>query len=191
MFECFCIQHCRADGWVGVISPRQLLLVCSYEKLLGQVWGWCTLEYGLNPPVANCLPFQGSNPSGSHFRCLWRLFWNWLLSNHAFFSSLLFGYVGSLCLLDVAIPHMHFFYFFIETESWKRHTRNSPIQKPSQNVVRTRVYKSYNIIMTTSKKSSFMDNKYWEFNIEPCKNYLNFVANIKMVNQTLTQTITI
>ncbi len=30
-------QHCRAEVWVGVISPRPLVLVCSYENLLGQV----------------------------------------------------------------------------------------------------------------------------------------------------------
>jgi hypothetical protein len=45
-----------AFGWVGVISPWQLVLVCSYENILGQVWGWCTIEPGLNPPWQIVLP---------------------------------------------------------------------------------------------------------------------------------------
>jgi hypothetical protein len=46
MFVCFCMQSCWADGRVGANSLRQLVLVCLYDNLLGQMWGWCTLEPG-------------------------------------------------------------------------------------------------------------------------------------------------
>ena len=80
------------------------------------------------PPVANCFATDRSNavtPRVLTFvNCLWRLFWNWLLYNHAVFSSLLFGCVGRLCLLDVAIPDMHIslFYIFYIKIPWKTRT---------------------------------------------------------------------
>ena len=68
------------------------------------------------PPVANCFASDRSKavtPRVLTFvNCLWCLFWNWLLYNHAVFSSLLFGCVGRLCLLDVAIPDMHISLFY-------------------------------------------------------------------------------
>jgi hypothetical protein len=47
--------------------------------------------------------------------------WNWLLYNHALFSSLLFGCVGRL---DVAIPYMHISLFSMgsEQKDWTRST---------------------------------------------------------------------
>jgi hypothetical protein len=94
----------------------QLVLVCWYENLLGQVWGWCILEPGLRPHVTNCFATDRSKTVAprvlTFVNCLWCLFWNWLFYNHALFSSLRFGCLGGGCLLDVTIPNTHVSLFF-------------------------------------------------------------------------------
>jgi hypothetical protein len=62
------------------------------------------------PPAANCFATDRSKAVTyrvlNFVNCLWCLFWNWSVYNHVLFPSLLFGCVGRLCLLDVAIPDM-------------------------------------------------------------------------------------
>jgi hypothetical protein len=116
MFVCFCMQHCGADGWVGVISP-QLVLVCWHENLLGHVWGWCTLEPGLNTLwqiVLSLTVSKAVTPRVLIFvNCLWCLFWNWsFYKPSSLILSLLLGCVGRLCFLSVAISDMRILLFW-------------------------------------------------------------------------------
>jgi hypothetical protein len=111
MFVCICMQHGWADGLVGGFPPRQLVLVCSYGNLLGQVWGWCTLEPGLGPKWQILLPLTVSMqyPLGFSFLlivcgvCFKLIILLTMLS-----LSLLLDSVGRLCFLIVASRYMHF-----------------------------------------------------------------------------------
>jgi hypothetical protein len=110
MFVYFCMQHCSANVLVGVISPRQLVLLLIWKPVDGSV-RLVHPRTWFKPPVSNCFATDRSKavtPRVLTFdNCLWRIFFNWLLYNHALFSSLLFGWVRRLCLLNLAISYMH------------------------------------------------------------------------------------
>ena len=112
LYVCMLLHTTLLSWWVGWSYFTKTTCAClliwepvgaSVRLVHPRTW--------FKPPVAICFATDRSKavtPRVLTFvNCLWRLFWNWLLYNHAVFSSLLFGCVGRLCLLDVAIPDMH------------------------------------------------------------------------------------
>jgi hypothetical protein len=53
LYVCVLLTATMSSWWLGWnYSPGELVLVCLYENLLGQVCSWCTRKPGLNPLVA-------------------------------------------------------------------------------------------------------------------------------------------
>jgi hypothetical protein len=121
----FCVEKCpnwvslQASRWNGFDSGSCCACLLIWEPVRASV-RLVQPRTWFKPPVAICFATDRSKavtPRVLTFvNCLWRLFWNWLLYNHAVFSSLFFGCVGRLCLLDVAIPDMHISLFYVGCE---------------------------------------------------------------------------
>ncbi len=104
MFVCFCMQNCRMDG---VISPRQLVLVCFIWEPIAPSVRLVRPRTWFKPPVENCV-----TPMVLFFvYCLWCLVWNWYSCSRFLYTLLLRG--G--CVFWVwrfLICIFHFYYVF-------------------------------------------------------------------------------
>lgn len=100
---------------VGVNSPMQLAVVCSYVNLWTQVWGYCTLEPGLTTS-ADTMFANDRVKAVIHLAhdfvmfFLKSVFLKLIVLHkpyYAVFPYLHFGFVGRLAFLNVAIIDMH------------------------------------------------------------------------------------
>ena len=116
LYVCMLLHATLLSWWVGWSYFTKTTCAClliwepvgaSVRLVHPRTW--------FKPPVAICFATDRSKavtPRVLTFvNCLWRHFETDY--NHAVFSSLLFGCVGRLCLLDVAIPDMHISLFCI------------------------------------------------------------------------------
>jgi hypothetical protein len=120
MFVCFCVQHSRVDGWVGVIS--QIQFVFSYENLSGQAWGNAS-KTRFKPRVANCFATECSKALTPKIlfsvKCFGVLFEIDLLVNTCIFSPR-FGCVGRLIFWTWQFLVCIFLFFTLEKTAIRR-----------------------------------------------------------------------
>jgi hypothetical protein len=112
-YACFTFWHATLLGWwVGWSYFTRTTCTCLLiRESVGASARLVHPRTWFKPPVEDCFAIDRSNAVTlwvlTFVNCLWHLFLIWVLLNYALFSSLRFGCVGRVFLLDVAIPDMH------------------------------------------------------------------------------------
>jgi hypothetical protein len=114
-----CLYLCT---WLLLSIFTEVFKTTCLWYMLGQVWGCCTLELGLNPggKLFSHWLFQGINPNivfSFFFRNCGVLFEIDILINKCSLFRCNIDCIGRLCILSVTIPDMHICWFFLNKTS--------------------------------------------------------------------------